>query len=630
MVCDTHLAEDVAQGTFAALAQNASHLTDRPVLSGWLHCTARNIATKTVRSEVRRRAREQEAAAMNELLATAPDPTWKHIAPYLDVALGELSEPDRDALLLRYFEGKSARQMAQSLGTSEEAAQKRVTRAVERLRESFAKRGVTIGASGLVAVISANAVQAAPAGLAATILTTPILAGQTLGATAAATKAIVMTTTQKTLITAIVIAAFTTPLVLQHREVARLRKEVVALRWEKESLLAHQQGKGAAAAQGPATAASPKVEASAPAYELPAEVVAKIGALLSERKPMDKARMEAWAKLMSQIPPDQMDQAIEAALQLPDSQVRTTVAQTLFRNWTETNPRAALAFATVKFQGKEKSDAIRDALLCWAAQDPNGALAAWREQAADSTKRLSWGGDQQETVKALFEGMAQQDFQKAVEGLKGLDWDLFGSALKGMGGTAAKTEQGRKLFLDQLKRVSDLPVSYEAMTSFMFHWAQYDMPSAVNWVENQPAGKQRDYALRQVGLNYVRLDPKKGADWWLAQAPPEERSQALFGIAQTWAGSDIKAAGDWLNQQGNSPELDSGRSAFADVAVEHDPETAIKWAESISNSNFRESVLIQTWQKWRRSDSAAAEQFLAQCGWPAELVAHARGNAAKR
>jgi len=567
---------------------------------------------------------------MNELLATAPDPTWKHIAPYLDVALGELSEPDRDALLLRYFEGKSARQMAQSLGTSEEAAQKRVTRAVERLRESFAKRGVTIGASGLVAVISANAVQAAPAGLAATILTTPILAGQTLGATATAANAIVMTTTQKMLITAIVIAAFTTPLVLQHREVALLRKEVVALRWEKESLLAGQQGKDAAAAQVTAVVASPKVEASAPAYELPAEVVAKIGALLSERKPMDKARMEAWAKLMSQIPPDQMDQALEAALQLPDSQVCTAVAQTLFRNWTETNPRAALAFATVKFQGREKSDAIRDALLRWAAQDPNGALAAWREQAADSTKRLSWGGDQQETVKALFEGMAEQDFQKAVEGLKGLDWDLFGSALKGMGGTAAKTEQGRKLFLEQLKRVSDLPVSYEAMSSFMFQWAQYDMPSAVNWVENQPAGKQRDYALRQVGLNYVGRDPKKGAVWWLAQAPAEERSQALFGIAQTWASTDIKAAGEWLNQQANSPELDSGRSAFADVAVEHDPITAMQWAESIGNSAFRESVLIQTWQKWRRSDSAAAEQFLAQCGWSAELVAQARGSAANR
>ena len=80
---------------------------------------------------------------MNELLSAEPEAAWEHIAPHLDAALGELSEPDRDALLLRYFERKSAREMAQTLGTSEDAAQKRVSRAVERLREFFAKRNVT-------------------------------------------------------------------------------------------------------------------------------------------------------------------------------------------------------------------------------------------------------------------------------------------------------------------------------------------------------------------------------------------------------------------------------------------------------------------------------------------------------
>src|SRR5207247_4228340 len=103
-----------------------------------------------------------------------------------DVALGELSDADRDALLLRYFEGKSAREMAQTLGVSDEAAQKRVSRAVERLREFFAKRGVTVGASGLVVVMSANAVQAAPVGLAITISTgAALLAGDTISTSTA-------------------------------------------------------------------------------------------------------------------------------------------------------------------------------------------------------------------------------------------------------------------------------------------------------------------------------------------------------------------------------------------------------------------------------------------------------------
>ena len=209
VIRDPHLAEDVTQGAFVALAANARQLWDRPVLAGWLHCTARNLATKIVRSEVRRRVREQETVAMNELLSTEADANWEHIAPHLDAALGELSESDRDAVLLRYFERKSARELGPMFGISDEAAQKRVSRAVEQLRQFFAKRGVTIGASGLIALVSVHAVQAAPVGLAATASTAAILAGTTLLATgtATATKAIAMNTLQKSLIGAALVAA---------------------------------------------------------------------------------------------------------------------------------------------------------------------------------------------------------------------------------------------------------------------------------------------------------------------------------------------------------------------------------------------------------------------------------------
>ena len=236
MVGDAHLAEDVTQCTFVALAQNTIQLSGRLVLSGWLHRTAQNMASKSVRSDIRRRAREQEAAAMNELLAVEPDATWEHIAPHLDAALGELSEPDRDALLLRYFERKSAREMAQALGTTEDAAQRRVSRAVERLRQFFAQRGVTVGASGLVVALSANAVQAAPAGLAVTIsAAAATLVGTSIPIAATVTKAIAMTTLQKTLIVATLAATVGTG-IYEARQASTLRTQTQKLQQQQAPL----------------------------------------------------------------------------------------------------------------------------------------------------------------------------------------------------------------------------------------------------------------------------------------------------------------------------------------------------------------------------------------------------------
>jgi len=208
MVRDAQLAEDVTQNVFIALAKNAGQLGGRAVLSGWLHNTARNLAANIVRSDSRRRTREQEAALMNELLSTDSDVPWEHVAGQLDLALSELSESDRDAVLLRYFEGKSAQGMALTLGISEEAAQKRVNRAVERLRDSFSKKGVSIGAAGLAAVISTNAVQSAPFGLAASIAASSVFAGAAMHAPAvgAAGKILVMTALKKALVAASAVA----------------------------------------------------------------------------------------------------------------------------------------------------------------------------------------------------------------------------------------------------------------------------------------------------------------------------------------------------------------------------------------------------------------------------------------
>jgi len=194
------LAEEVAQSVFADLARNAARLKPDTILSAWLYQVTRRTAIDVVRRELRRQLREQIATEMNAMDATSDD--WVQIEPLLDEAMLALDETDRAAVLLRYFENKPLREVGDTLGASEDAARKRINRAVDRLREILSKRGVTVGASGLVVVISANAIQAAPMGLAATITTAAALAGTTVAATATATatKAITTTTLQKTVI----------------------------------------------------------------------------------------------------------------------------------------------------------------------------------------------------------------------------------------------------------------------------------------------------------------------------------------------------------------------------------------------------------------------------------------------
>src|SRR4051794_35188910 len=151
------LAEEVAQSVFADLARNAGRLTADTVLGAWLYQVARRTAVDVVRRESRRQLREQlavELADMNDHPSI-----WTEIEPLLEEAMESLEPSERSAVLLRFFENRNLREVGQTLGTSEDAAQKRVSRAVERLREYFSRRGVTVGASGLGLALSAHAVQ---------------------------------------------------------------------------------------------------------------------------------------------------------------------------------------------------------------------------------------------------------------------------------------------------------------------------------------------------------------------------------------------------------------------------------------------------------------------------------------
>ena len=224
------LAREIAQSVFTDLARKARALAGTlsadASLAGWIFRGTRFAGLKLLRDDQRRQTRERQFMehfhpAAQAATDSAPD--WQRVAPVLDEAMAELDEADHEAVLLRYFQKQDFHAVGLALGVSDDAAQKRVSRAVERLREALAQRGVTTGAQGLVVLIAAQAVLVAPAGLSAA-LATAALAGTTLitAATATVGKAIAMTTTQKVLITVALAAAVGTGM-YETREVSRAR-----------------------------------------------------------------------------------------------------------------------------------------------------------------------------------------------------------------------------------------------------------------------------------------------------------------------------------------------------------------------------------------------------------------------
>lgn len=232
---DVHAAQDVAQTVFADLARKAPVLSENVILAGWLHRATVFAARQVLRGERRRRAREQQAVTMNTLQRESEGADWQQIRPLLDEALGQLNPADRDALLLRFFEQQSLAQVGTNLGSTEDAARKRVDRALDKLRAILQRRGVTTTAAALGVVITTHAVQAVPAGLAATLIPASLAAAGT-GTTLTLLK--IMTATQIKLgLSTLVTAGLVTAFVVQHQTQMQLRSENQSLQQQLSQMV---------------------------------------------------------------------------------------------------------------------------------------------------------------------------------------------------------------------------------------------------------------------------------------------------------------------------------------------------------------------------------------------------------
>ena len=235
---DAHLAQDVTQLVFTDLARKAGEVAQHRVLAGWLFTSTRFAAAKLVRGERRRQAREMEASIMNEITRDEGEKMdWDRVRPVLDETMAELGEVDREAILLRFFEGRDFAAVGARLRLSDNAARMRVERALDKLHGLLARRGVTSTTAALAVALGGHAVVAAPAGLAAAVTGVALAGGSAVAAGGAWMTFMSMTKLQIGISGALAVAG-ATGLVLQGNTNAELRDEIAAMQRDNGRLVA--------------------------------------------------------------------------------------------------------------------------------------------------------------------------------------------------------------------------------------------------------------------------------------------------------------------------------------------------------------------------------------------------------
>ncbi|MEO7297724.1 MAG: sigma-70 family RNA polymerase sigma factor [Verrucomicrobiota bacterium] len=236
MARDAQFAEEIAQDVFNLLAQKGKTIRAPQVIGGWLYNTTRHLAMHSVRKEQRRRERELTALAMQiDETNFTPEPIHESLEP----AMAELEESERDALVLRFLENRSFREVGVELGISEDAARMRVNRALEQLRGAFSRQGISITSVLLATALASSTSSAMPTGLALAISTGAFATVATISTAITQTTFTTMnwinTKTAVATIAAAILAGTGTYFV-QQTETKQLRAENETLVQEKKKL----------------------------------------------------------------------------------------------------------------------------------------------------------------------------------------------------------------------------------------------------------------------------------------------------------------------------------------------------------------------------------------------------------
>ncbi len=641
------LAEEASQAVFIRLAQHAPRLLARPQLGGWLHEVACTTTLGLLRAEKRRRQRESTAHALHEADPMTPnDASWQELAPHIDEGLRSLASADREAVVQRFFEGKSARQIAEGLNASPEAVQKRISRALERLRQRFSRRGISLSVAALASALADRSEAGVSEALvqqwtAQAVAVGPLAGGGVISQTVRAVRA--------------------EPWAFLAGAAA-----VAALGW---GVPAAMNGASVGPTASPAVAAArvstapprpgqkPRTAAESDAFRAMIEAAREPEPLAGEWK-LDAAFLA--------ITPELAHQFILRGEREFDALLARKLFPKLFAQWAEADPATAMDYAlssgvdarlAISYAGFVDSmvwkwiDRDRNAACDWLTQRW-GQEEFWRGPSGGM--RGQFGAAL--TTSWIREGKVDEalDFLERLPAGPIRDAALTGVADDGSGQYRWDWPADRVAkLMEALAERAKGPLGSDPLRRSMAVWAKFHPEDAGRWIDGLQDGSARYAAgLAWLSIEYESVktsedkealtisfaskavtDRAARADRALQAAGPGDTADALKAIVSAW--NDPEASFDWLKGKREQLPQSVVDQAMASAAVtlafkgrlgqyRAFLEKAFRLCGDIPQPALREDAICGLFRRLVDAAPKTAEEFLSRSDWPAERVERLR------
>ena len=511
------LAEEIAQSVFCLAAQKAGGLAvGKVVVAAWLHRTALLTAANAVRGERRYHQRlERAAAELTPLLTMTDDEStlYHDMLPHLDQALDALPEGDRALLLQRYFEQRGIAHIARNVGISEDACQKRLSRAVDRLGLALKRHRVAVSSVMLTSFLSVPMGRAAPAEFVRSLADNALLAptGKVTVAAYAVAAPLAGASLTAVLTAAAALVAFTVPVVWQLRENNSRPPVQIVISAPQVSKL-------------PAKAIALNVD----------PILAQFAAALAALQDDDPEGLMELVLFVSNLPLEKLPGIWEILRQHEDN--AHTIVRALFCRWTELDLQGAVAASTLTENNSLRCSVWHGIGSLWAVRDPKAYFAEVDKFPIDPKLPLPW----QEI--ANWHGLtklANARPELALEFVKSLpdpkrqlSVTKMALSLWGQRDPGAAIRHLKATYVDQ---------ELDEMMHLMAEEVAYHQPAVAFQISTQqtnPHYREQEtcFALQQWGAD----DPKAAAAA-LASLPPEIQTSSL---AQNVTRTLMQAAAD--------------------------------------------------------------------------------------